>query len=132
MTGGDDAKAAEAARLHALQQRAEERRRELGETLAALTERVSEHTDLRAWARREGRHAAGAVGHAAMGVARRVLLTPAPDGVAPEPMRHVPASNRARTVMSVAVPSAVLAMAAWWWWHSTRRPHGRRPSATRW
>lgn len=132
MTGGDDAKAAEAAELQAVYRRAEERREELGETLAALTGKISENSDLRGWARREARHAASAMGHAALGAARRALLAPVPDGVAAAPVRHIPASNRARTVMAVAVPSAVLAMAAWWWWHGTRRRQGRRSSATRW
>ena len=69
MTGADDAAAAEAAQLEALRQGAERRRKELGDTLDALSRRAHQRDQRRGMARRGLRAARWAV--PAVATARR-------------------------------------------------------------
>ncbi|MBO0776490.1 MAG: DUF3618 domain-containing protein, partial [Actinobacteria bacterium] len=69
MTGRDDAAAAEQAELETLRRRADERRKELGDTLDALTAKLAADTDMRRWAQR----ATAGLGRATVAAAWRAL-----------------------------------------------------------
>jgi hypothetical protein len=125
LTGRDDAAAAEAAQLHALHRRAEERRQELAETLDALTAQLATGTDVRTLARRGARLATSRLSHATAEALRGALPSVNGTGTA---ARRVSASRQARSAaVAVAVPGTLAAIAAWWWWRSTRRRGRQSP-----
>lgn len=112
MTGADDAAAAEAAQLEALRQRAEQRRKELGDTLEELTGKLAEDLDMGRWARRGAQRATAGLGRATAAAARHAL--PGPDGAAAGVLRRARTSRGTRTVLIAGSAGLVLAGASWW------------------
>ncbi len=123
MTGTGDAAAAEAAQLEALRQGAEQRRKELGDTLEALTAKLAEDLDVGSWARRGAYRATAGLGRATAAAARRALPGPDSAAAAAGALQRATGSRRTRAVL--AAGSAGLLLAGTAWWALSRRAHQR-------